>query len=126
MASHMSSKGGVSSSYTTVNNGLSQRVMAFGSSYRNTRFSKSSGAYPLSFVESASNAVLFSRHFSTGEPTWTYLSEQPSEKDVGLTFFSFQEQARIHNSQGLCKYYIPRNLLFEGLWLRSTVDSESL
>lgn len=41
-ASQILSNGGVSSSSSTVNRGLSHRVMPFGSSYRKIRFSKSS------------------------------------------------------------------------------------
>jgi hypothetical protein len=71
MASHIWSKGGVSSSSSTVKRGLSHRVMPFGSSYRKIRFSKSSSSYPPSFSLSASSLVLISRHLSAGVPTCT-------------------------------------------------------
>lgn len=43
-ASHIWSHGGVSSSSTTMNSGLSHRVMPLGSSYLKIRFSKSSSS----------------------------------------------------------------------------------
>lgn len=67
-ASHISSQGGVSSSSTTMNRGLSHRVMPLGSSYRKMRFSKSSSAYPPSLSLSANSFLLFSRHRSAGVP----------------------------------------------------------
>lgn len=69
MASHIWSHGGVSSSSTTMNNGLSQRVMPLGSSYRKMRFSKTSSSYPPSVSLSAKSFLLFSRHRSGGVPT---------------------------------------------------------
>jgi hypothetical protein len=68
-ASHICSHGGVSSSSTTMNRGLSHRVMPLGSSYRKMRFSKSSSSYPPSVSLSASSFWLFSRHRSGGVPT---------------------------------------------------------
>jgi len=68
MASHIWSHGGVLSSSTTINRGLSHLVMPLGSSYRKIRFSKSSSSYPPSFSLSASSFLLFSRHRSAGVP----------------------------------------------------------
>jgi hypothetical protein len=69
MASHIWSHGGVASSSTTMNSGLSQRAMPLGSSYRKTKFSKSSSSYPPSLSLSARSLLLFSRHRSAGVPT---------------------------------------------------------
>lgn len=62
---------GASSSWTTMNRGLSHLVMGLGSSYLKMRFSKSSSSYPPSLSVSASRALLISRHLSAGVPMCT-------------------------------------------------------